>query len=61
MSDRDDSTPAASSVPERLLGNRANPPTPEDIREIQTNLVGFFTVVREWAAREEARPPPGKP
>ncbi len=26
----------------------------EDVREITTNVTGFFAVLREWHAREEA-------
>lgn len=60
MSARDDDKSPNAELPKRLVGNHANQPTPEGVREMKSNLVGFFSVLREWQAKEKARPPPSQ-
>ncbi len=45
-------------LPRRLIRNAEGRPTAEDVREVRANLAGFFGVLREWAEKEKARPPP---
>lgn len=58
MSDRDNSNAAAPDIPNRLVVNHTNPPTLEYVRKNKANLTGFFAPLREWQAKENARPPP---
>ncbi len=58
MSDPKDSDFSATDVPQRLVSDDVNQPSAEGVREMKANLTGFFTVLREWAATEKARPPP---
>lgn len=59
MSPAGDDKSSNVDLPKRLVGSHASQPTPEAIREMKSNLAGFFAVLREWREKEQARPPPG--
>ena len=49
---------SAAKMPASLRGQSDRPAEPDDLRECQTNITGFFRILAAWDAKRE-RPPPG--
>ena len=56
MNDRTKPLPESdtSSVPARLCRGEDGERSEESIREMRSNLVGFFTILEEWKNKAEA-------